>query len=767
MSHPTDLQPAVAPSLAYAVDGRRARTLLAVYTAAIFTSAFLLFLVQPMFSKQVLPLLGGTPAVWNTCMLFFQSTLLAGYLYAHLVTRWLPGRRQVGLHLAVLALAALTLPIGVAGGWTSPSPGYPTLWLLGLLAVSIGAPFFVLSSSGPLLQKWFSGTAHPDARNPYFLYAASNLGSMIALLGYPLLVEPRWGVAEQARAWGHGFWLLVALSAACAWLWRAGAGAAADAPTWSAAADPAPGAEPLTAARRARWVLLAFAPSSLLLGVTTYITTDVAAVPLLWVIPLALYLLTFIVAFARRPPVPHAAALRLQPFLVIPLVILMFWGMRVGMTAMFGLNLAAFFVTALVCHGELARDRPAVLHLTEFYLLLALGGALGGAFNVLVAPHLFTSIAEYPLVLVLACLLRPRPRPAGGERGRSLRDVGFPLALGAAAAGVTLLRTAAVVGDVRLVLLPASIALAVSLLAFADRPVRFGLGLGAVLLAAAMLPAETGAVLHAERTFFGTHRVAAKDGGAHHVLIHGTTVHGAQFRDPARSRVVTSYYHAAGPLGQLFDHLRERGRTGRVAVVGLGTGAMACHGRAGERWTFFEIDPAVVRIARDPRFFTFLRDCPPGVDVVLGDARLTLAGQPAGAFDLLVVDAFSSDAIPAHLLTREALTLYLERLAPGGVLALHLSNRHLDLEPVVARLQHALGADALITRQSPDEDQRRDALAAGSIWAVLAADAGRVQGLAGDPRWRAPFARPGVGLWTDDFIHLLRVYRGRGHRAAD
>jgi hypothetical protein len=734
-----------------------ARLRVGAYTLAIFTSAFLLFLVQPMFSKMVLPLLGGTPAVWNTCMLFFQTVLLAGYLYAHLSTRWLRAGHQVVLHLGVLALAALTLPIRVADGWTTPSGEYPTLWLLALLLVSLGAPFFVLSSSGPLFQKWFSGTRHPDAGNPYFLYAASNLGSMIALLGYPLLVEPQLRVAEQSRAWTYGFWVLLVMTAACAAMWRAAPRAAAHTvPAAPGAADPT---ETLAPARRARWILLAFAPSSLLLGVTTYITTDIAAVPLLWVIPLALYLLTFILVFARRQWVPHPVAVRVQPFLVIPLVILMFWGLQVGNSAVFALHLAAFFVTVLVCHGELARDRPPVRHLTEFYLLISVGGALGGVFNTLVAPHLFDTIAEYPLVLALACLLRPGL--FGGGRRAARADLVLPLALGAGAAAVMLGRARDLLPDTTATVLVASVAFALVCLSFNERPLRFGLGLGALLLAGFGLRGNVESLVLAERTFFGTHRVAVRDGGAHHVLMHGTTVHGAQFRDPARGTIPTSYYHAGGPVGQIFTSFRERVGSGHIGVVGLGTGAIACHGIGGERWSYFEIDPTVVEIARDPRFFTFLRDCPPAVDVVLGDARLTLAGQPDGALDLLLVDAFSSDAIPVHLLTREAIALYFRKLAPSGVLALHVSNRHLTLEPVLARLQHALGLDALITHQDASEEERADALANASIWAVFARSPAHLGALRDDPRWRPPVTRGGVGVWTDDFADVLRVYRWR------
>jgi hypothetical protein len=757
---PSGAAPAAAlppDTLAHAVPlagPRRPALLLAVFTVAIFVSAFLLFLVQPMFSKMVLPLMGGTPAVWNTAMLFFQMVLLGGYLYAHLTTRWLGIRRQVGLHLLILAVAFLTLPIGVGAGWSEPPVTWPTLWLLGLLAASLGLPFFILSSSGPLFQRWFSLTGHADAENPYFLYAASNLGSMVALLGYPVLIEPFFRLADQTLLWTWGFAGLFALCAACALLAVRGA-AAARIPI---AADPRAAFDyGLPVRRQARWVLLAFAASSLLLGVTTYVTTDIAAVPLLWVIPLALYLLTFIIVFARRVWIPHGLAVRLQPFLVIPLAILMFWGTRGGHTWLFGLHLAAFFVTVLVCHGELARDRPPVRHLTHFYLLISVGGALGGAFNTLVAPHLFRSVAEYPLVLVLALLLRPRYDARDSSRARRL-DLVMPLALGAVAATIVLTHVREWFEASPAVMLLPSVVLAVAILSANERPVRFGLAMGALLLAGLGVRAALDDTLHRERTFFGTHEVLAREGGARHALYHGTTLHGVQIQDPELRLEPTTYYHRGGPVGQIVDAVRRGRGAVRAGIVGLGTGAIACHGAPGERWIYYEIDPEVVRIARDPALFTFLRDCHPETDVVLGDARITLARTQPGSYDLLVIDAFSSDAIPVHLLTREAVAMYMDRLAPGGVLALHISNRHLRLEPVVAAAAETLGVAARITRQSPAPAEAERFAATSSIWAVLAREPGDLGPLLQEPRWTEPARSPRVPAWTDDYAGILRVF---------
>jgi hypothetical protein len=653
------------------------RLVLWIFTCTIFVNAALLFLVQPMFSKMVLPLLGGTSAVWTTCMLFFQAALLAGYFYAHVAPRWLGLRRQAVVHLGLLLVSLLTLPIAVNASWAPPVGSNPVPALLALLAVSLGIPFFLLSSGSPLLQKWFSHTRHPSASNPYFLYAASNLGSMIALLGYPLLLEPRLRLMEQSAFWTYGYWLLVALTVGCAVsLWRRTSLLVLD-PESAALRE----AGPVSPGRRMRWVALAFVPSSLLLGVTTFLTTDIAAVPLLWVLPLALYLLTFVIVFASRPPVRHELAVRVQPFTLLPLVIAMFLGAAAWPTALLPLHLAAFFIAALVCHGELARTKPEVRHLTEFYLWISVGGVLGGVFNVLIAPQLFQTVAEYPLALVLAALLRPPPAGRSTIRDRRL-DLVLPAALGAVMIATQLVQR----GEMAMVMTVAIGCLAgLVCFSFSGRPLRFGLGLGALLLAGALVSHDR-EVLLVERSFFGVHRIEHDPAGGYHRLFHGSTLHGAQSLDPARRLEPLTYYHREGPVGQMFAELPLPPAGRRVAVVGLGTGSIACYGRPGERWTYYEIDPVVERIARDRRYFTFLSDCPPEVDIVLGDARLTVPRAAAGSYDLIVLDAFSSDAIPIHLVTREALGEYLDKLTPGGAIAFHISNRHLDLEPVLARI---------------------------------------------------------------------------------
>jgi hypothetical protein len=734
--------------------------LLLIFGVTLFVSATLLFLVQPMFAKMVLPLLGGTPSVWNTCMVFYQAALLAGYAYAHSATKWLGVRRQALLHLGLLLMIILTLPIGVARGWTPPAEANPIPWLLMLLVVSVGLPFFVISTTAPMLQKWFAHTGHAAAADPYFLYGASNLGSMIALLGYPLLVEPYWRLADQAWIWAGGYLVLAALILVCAiLLWRSPASAAPAPETESEAA--AARAAPVTLGQRLWWVLLAFAPSSLMLGVTTYLSTDIAAVPLLWVVPLALYLLTFVLVFARRPILPHALMVWMQPFFIIPLAILFCLNLTTTWQLSFPLHLLAFFLIAMVCHGELMKYRPDASHLTEFYLWMSVGGVLGGVFNALVAPIAFRAVIEYPLVIAVASMLRPSlVADKKIIRGRVL-DYGLPLILFLPLAWL----------DKMLLYLPGKLQLVLVLLmaclagvicfSFRFRPVRFGLGIGAIILAGVFLTPPQSQTFFRERNFFGVLQVRHDLEGNYHLLFHGTTLHGCQSLDPARRREPLTYYHRTGPLGHLFTAFSGEKAEAEVAVVGLGTGTIACYGRPGDHYTFYEIDPAVEQIAREPRYFTFLNDCPAKVEVVLGDARLSLQKAAGARYDLIILDAFSSDAIPIHLVTKEALKVYLTKLQTGGVLAFHISNRFLDLKPVLANLAREAGVICLCQEDKSLTDAEKKAQKTGSVWVAMVRNESDLPPLFSDPRWQRLSGVPGEKLWTDDFSNILKVFEWR------
>jgi hypothetical protein len=730
--------------------------MVALYAATIFVSAALLFVVQPMFARMVLPVLGGSPAVWNTAMVFYQAALLAGYAYAHATTSRLGARKQAVLHVVVLILPLAVLPIALPAGWTPPAQSNPAPWLLAMMTVAVGLPFFAVSATSPVLQRWFAATGHARAADPYFLYAASNLGSMLALLAYPLWLEPQLRLGQQSEAWRWGYYVFVALMAACAvrlWVERGASKAlSADGEQTSALGATR---STLTARRRARWVLLAFVPSSLLLGVTTYLSSEVAVVPLLWVVPLALYLLTFILVFAQRPLVPRPLLVRALPIAVAPLVVACAMQATEPIGPLMLLHLAVFFIAAMLCHGELAADRPAAAHLTEFYLWLSVGGVLGGACHALLAPLLFDSIAEYPLALVLACAVA-LPRAEHVSRGDWL----WPLLPGTLTAGAvwavrgTRFHADAVVAGL-LFGVPALVAFFLS-----RRPLRFALAVGAILFAATFYEGEKGRVLAAGRSFFGVHRVTLDPTGSYHLLAHGKTLHGAQSLDPARRRESLAYYHRTGPAADVLA-IAGRGPGKKIGLVGLGVGSLAAFAEPGQAWTYFEIDPVVEKYARDPRYFSFLRDSPATPRVVLGDARLTLAHEPDARFDVLILDAYSSDAIPVHLVTREALALYRRKLAPGGVLAFHISNLHLELEPVFANLAR----DAQLTCLTRDDTEVPDALRASgkapSVWLVMAPRADELAPLARDARWRPGRVDANLPVWTDDYSSLWRVFRWR------
>ncbi len=726
--------------------------MVALYALTICTSAALLFLVQPMFARMALPLLGGSPAVWNTAMVFFQSALLAGYAYAHAGASRLGVRRHAIWHLLVLLLPLVVLPIAIPAGWSPPVQGNPSLWLLALMVVAVGLPFFAVSTTSPLIQRWFAATGHRHAADPYFLYAASNVGSMVALLSYPIVVEPYLRLEQQSRYWMWGYWVLVGLISICvACLWRSKAAGAAE------PALPAAPPEKITGRRRVRWVLLAFVPSSLMLGVTTYLSSDIAVVPLMWIVPLAIYLLTFILVFARREILSRSLLTRAFPILLVALVLLFNLQAAEPIAGLIVLHLATFFVATMLCHGQLAADRPSSAHLTQFYLWMSVGGVLGGMFNALVAPLIFNSVAEYPLVLMLACLVGLRA-DGGADRSGRIKDWLWPALLGLGMGGLVLLvqasrfRSDAAIAGL-LLGLPTLVCYF-----FSRRPLRFALGVGAILLAGSLYQREKGTLLYAERSFFGVNRVMLDPTGRYHLLIHGLTQHGRQSLDPARRDEPLTYYSRSGPAGEVLTLYGREARK-KIGAVGLGSGSLASYALPGQSWTYYEIDPVVLKLASDPRYFTFLRDSPAELKVVLGDARLSLGREPDAKFDVMMLDAFSSDAIPVHLITREALSLYLRKLAPGGLLAFHISNLHLDLEPVFANLARDAHLASLIrydTVLSPEE------LAAGkspSIWLVMARNPDDLTKLAGDPRWQPARGNDRQAVWTDDYSSLFSVFR--------
>ena len=804
-SNPT---PSAKPSLTI-------RHLPLLFASTLFVSAVLLFWVQPLVAQMLLPLLGGTPSVWNVCMVFFQATLLAGYAYAHCSTRWFGVHRQVVIHLIMLAAAFALLPFGVPERAVQSlvHGARPVAWLIGTLFLTVGFPFLVVSTTAPLLQKWFSHTNHPSAGDPYFLYAASNLGSLIVLLAFPTVLQPMFPARLQSRLWTGVFGVLALFVAACAatgWRAREERTSQQSDPNLSQETGATNADGGINWPRRLRWILWAFIPSSLMLGVTQYLSTDIATFPLLWVLPLALYLTTFILVFARRRLVPDMIFQRALPILAVVLLFLVASKATQPIWLLMAVHLLFFFVAAMNCHGLLANDRPPVAHLTEYYFWMSGGGVLGGLFNALLAPLLFHQIVEYPLVIVLACLavgvacagashtnskrqpvhLGNTPHPTFGhpfpssDEGRGQGEgCPFPndapssianwfqarirwldLALPAGLLGLSVLLgmltghwLKAPVQIVNLAMFGLPMIL---VFLWVNRPVRFVSGLGAVLLAGAFYQSTQGHTLETRRTFFGVSRVTVDAAGRFRQLYHDNTVHGRQFIQPDRQGEPLSYYHRTGPLGQIFQAFDTKPQAASVAAVGLGAGAAACYARPGQSWTIYEIDPTVVRIASDTNHFTYLQRCAAQpLRMVLGDARLQLRNAPDGGYHLMILDAFSSDAIPVHLLTREAVRLYAAKLAPGGLLAFHISNRNLDLKPVIGDLADAerlvcLGRDN-VEESDPEYANGKDP----SQWVVMARRIEDFGPLAQNQSWQRLRPRPQPKPWTDDFSNILTSLR--------
>ncbi len=764
------------------------RAILLAVSAAILSAAALLFVVELLAAKLVLPRLGGAPAVWNGCMLFFQLALLTGYLYAHLLSTCFTPRVQVILHATVLFAACVVLPVGIPGALADPGAKPPLVWLLGFLTVAIGLPFVALSATGPLVQRWFSNTNHPHAKDPYFLYAASNIGSLAGLLLYPFILEPALPLLtpgaslarfqllpwSQSTLWAAGFLVagVLVIGSGIAML-RRPAGLA-PAPTEPEASAEAPRFE------RLRWLALAAIPASLVLGATQFITTDVAVVPLFWVVPLAAYLLSFALAFSRRTVLP-------ERFWGIALAVLAtgvalsFWTSTPPHTRwLLSLHPLVVFTAGMACHRRLAALAPPPFRLTEFYLCIAAGGVLGGAFNAIVAPVIFPDIMEYPLAIVAACLVYPATARRGDRRAPVL-DFALPAALAALALVLPLVLGES--GPVRSPWIRFGLALIPCLLAltFVPRPRRFALALAVLFVVGWRQAWIEGTIVYRERTFFGMLHVVEHDGPTLVIpgepdgirprmrcrsFVHGTTRHGTQGLSEELRRLPTSYFHPTNPIGQLFAAYGPLGLLNRVAVIGLGVGTLAAYGEPGRSMAFYEIDPSVVRIARDPSMFTFLSDSRATVSYTIGDGRLEIAKAPDGSFGLIVLDAFTSDAVPVHLLTREALALYLRKLSPGGVLAFNITNANLDLSPILDALTADGGLAGLIQEGRVENQKQLLEGKDASKWAVIARDRAALFPLEHDPRWIPLPSKPGRlpdsrYVWTDDYSSIFTVAKRR------
>ena len=674
-------------------------TTLALFASTLFLSAVLLFSVQPIFAKIVLPTLGGSPSVWAVSMCFFQAVLLAGYCYAYALNRYMPLQYAPLAHVVMLAVAFLALPFGLPEG-VAPPAGDAYFWLIGVLTVGVGLPFFAVSANAPLLQAWFARTKHPHAKDPYFLYGASNLGSLLALLSYPIIIEPLLGLKSQALTWTGGFLLLALSVALCGLLLWAKSSLTNDHDDVTATAVTSDASQEASAApswlARISWIGLAFVPSGLLVAYTSYLATDIASAPFIWVIPLATFLATFVFIFRDTPIIPRHWLLRSQPLIIAFLLLdIAAPGILPGWFATL-LGFFAFFVTTMVAHTVLYEKRPGSENLTEFYMWMSLGGVLGGVFAAIITPQIFNTIFEFPLLLLAGMLCRPRVL----EQLRSKLTMASKEYWRQPAMFFGLLVVTAMLFWVELLSSNQS-AIIFTILVTAcaylllssreDAPHEFAYV--AILVSGIFLLPTHLSLGHSERSFYGVHKVLTTPDGAMRVLLHGTTIHGAlriktDDGKPIAFPRPATYYHDEGLMARglvaVRKNLEALGRTPMIGVVGVGAGSLVCYAKANEKWRLYEIDPLVVKLATDPKHFTFFSKCHPKPDFVLGDARLTLAKEPKAKFDYLVIDAFSSDAVPVHLITREAFAMYLDKVANDGVVALHISNRHMDLNSVAS-----------------------------------------------------------------------------------
>ena len=716
----------------------------ALFVATILTGSFLLFLIQPMVARMALPKLGGAPNVWNSAMLVYQALLLAGYWYAHRLSR-LPIARQRKLHLILYAVALLTLPVGLVE-MSPPAPGAEVWWVPALLALSIGPVFFLVSAQAPLMQRWYA--LHPDAGEPWALYAASNLGSFAGLIAYPLLAEPLLPIKAQAWLWSAGYLVLLGMIALCS---RTRIGLVDTAATIPSATERVP------AKRLAMWIALAAVPSGLMLSTTTHLTTDIFAMPLLWVIPLGIYLLSFVIAFSDR-----RGGANLLSFLAWPMI-LGIGGLAMISQGSNGLlpviaSVALLFFVCVALHARLYDLRPAPEQLTGFYLAMSAGGALGGLFTALIAPLVFDWVWEHPLLVLAAAALLPREKLYSWLKLDRV-DSGarwFSLGLLVLAIGLlvwqlhTYIRTDP--ENINRWALTIGIAF-IGVMLVPWRGLLLAL-LGAVMLVQGGLDtiSDSREGLRT-RSYFGIYTVRDYPSRNLRTLAHGTTLHGQQSTEPSAKCLPLSYYGpGSGAAIGFANASRLFVRQPRLGVVGLGTGSLAGYAQPGQSWTIFEIDEAVLGLSRQGKF-TFLKDCAPQAQVVLGDARINLGRIRAGTFDLLAIDAFSSDSIPLHLFTHEAFGVYLDALAPQGILIVHISNRYMDLEPALAAEVKARGLHAAVREDSPPAESPWT----GSTWVAVTRDPGQLKALsaiAPAMKWRA-LGRPAPRPWTDDHASIL------------
>lgn len=731
-----------------------------LFALTLFSSASLMFVLQPMFGKALLPLLGGSASVWNTCMVFYQSVLFVGYLYAHLLSTRFAYRTHLLLHVSLLLLSLYFLPVSIPEDSRPPAADNPNIWLLTTLLTSIGLPFFILSSNSPLLQKCFSRLGHQASQDPYFLSIASNTGSLIALLSYPFLVEPSIGISTQQKWWSIGFLLLTVLIMLCLSMLKAEhfQPQRATLSRLELAAKP-------SLKLQLKWLLLAFVPSSLLLGTTNFISIDIATVPLLWVIPLALYLLSFILVFSHYAASLHKKILLLQPWVVAPFLLYYFSSQKLLVFSVeLLLHLVVFFISIMICHGELAKKRPATAYLTQYYLIMSFGGMLGGIFNSFIAPVLFNSIYEYPLMIVAALMLNPIQK-----RTRLYLKAHFARIIFAVYIYIfaTVFASNVLAINHTLLIALAALALTALICTMVKKNAVYVPLMGLLVISCTAPEKQQGdQLLHQSRNFYGVLTVkqmtqvdSEQTHSRYHELYSGSTKHGLQIQhDVSKQCTPNGYYSPRGPLGSIFSNFDTRNADWQVGVVGLGAGEMAGYAKKSQHWTFFELDPAVVELAKNPAYFTYLSDCMSGYEVQIGDARITLE-QQSQRYNMLVIDAFTSDSIPAHLLTREAIALYFSKLQPDGLLVLHISNRYLNLQKVLADHAEKLGLALLLQEYRPTQNIP---FVYRSDWAIIARDEAVLAPLLRENTasgWHKAAPDMATVAWSDDFTSIMPIWK--------
>lgn len=737
------------------------RSIMPIFSITLFLSAFLIFTIQPMMGKLLLPLLGGSPSVWNTAMVFFQVMLLAGYAYAHFSAKFLSLKLQACLHLALLALFIFVLPITLPPNLLAPSDDGQAWWQLSLMASMIGGPFFVIAASAPLFQHWFSASGHKDAENPYFLYAVSNTGSLLALLSYPFVIEPLLTLSEQSYAWLSGYLVLIIFAALCALKIYNGQKPIAPLP------DARGHDESSIWKMRAAWLILAFIPSSLMLGLTSYIATDLASLPLLWILPLTLYLLTFIIAFSRTPWIDLAPLREITAYALCAVVIaFIITSFKAPPFYVILIQVVGFILSAQLCHSQLAALKPSPSRLTEFYLVISAGGVLGGVFNALIAPAVFSTPIEYALTLSLVgfviwaghakiphITLNFNTVDDKAKRRKLIALDALMLGIGVATCALAIwtrnpmLQMLGCIGTACFIFMLVQ-----------NRPVfAIYCAITLLLFQSTTMWQKDKTTLETRRNYFGVMRVY--DFGYAHTLQHGTTLHGAQYQEPSLKLAPTTYYSPISPAADIFYYFDEksgRDKPQRFATLGLGVGSVNCFMAESRTYDFYEIDKDVIEIASNPEYFSYLTDCDQGHNIILGDARLMISKAPDAYYDMIFVDTFGSDAIPIHIVTKEAFETYLKKLKPGGIIAVNVTNRYFDLRVPIDAIVRELGLSAAykfkILQAGVNTINPLDSSAA---FIVIGRDPVDIAHFMELEQWEPLRTKRKMSPWTDDYANIL------------